>query len=155
MIDFFKENYQWFFSGIGIPILAFIIATLKKTLGKAAARKSTQRAVSPDIKNKKIDLPPKVMTITGENGAEETVEVILAFEFKDSRREYVVYTKKEQDKYGNTTVYVSEVDRSGGKPRLLGVPNEKEWKRVRDVLKEVAESESDQPLFDEYGIEIL
>lgn len=155
MIDFIKDNYQWFFSGIGIPILAFIFAAAKKALGKAPARNITQREISPDIKNKKINLPPKIMTISDKNGAEETVEVILAFEFKDSRREYVVYTKKEQDKYGNTTVYVSEVDRSSGKSCLMGVPNEKERKRVRAVLKDLAESESDQPLFDEYDIEIL
>ena len=154
MIDFIKENYKWIFSGIGIPILAFVIAALKKALGKAAARKTPQRELSPDIKNKKT-LPPKVMTIIGENGTEETVEIILAFEFKDSRREYVVYTKKEQDKYGNTTVYVSEVDRSGGKPCLMGIPDEKEWKRVKDVLREIAESEGDQPIYDEYGIEII
>ena len=138
-----------------IPILAFIIATVKKALRREAARKITQREISPDFKEKKIDLPPKIMTIIGENGVEETVEVILAFEFKDSRREYVVYTNKEQDKYGNTTVYVSEVDRSGKKPCLMGIPDEKEWERVKDVLKEIAESEVDQPIFDEYGIEII
>jgi hypothetical protein len=38
---------------------------------------------------------------------------------------------------------------------LLGVPDGKEWKRVREVLKELAESKEEQPLFDEDGIEIL
>ena len=35
----------------------------------------------------------KIMSIVNENGETEEVEVILAFEFKDNKKEYVVYTK--------------------------------------------------------------
>ena len=35
----------------------------------------------------------KVMSIVSNDGAIENVEVILAFEFKDTNKEYVVYTK--------------------------------------------------------------
>ena len=83
----------------------------------------------------------KVMSIVSNDGAIENVEVILAFEFKDTNKEYVVYTKNEKDENGNITVYVSNIDRSGEEPKLLGVENENEWKKIKDVLRELSKSE--------------
>ncbi len=80
----------------------------------------------------------KVMTIVAEDGTVEEVEVILAFEFKDNKKEYVVYTKNEEDENGNITVYVSNVNRETGEPRLFGVEDENEWTRIKDVLRELA-----------------
>lgn len=80
----------------------------------------------------------KVMTIVNEDGTIEKVEVILAFEFKDNKKEYVVYTKNEEDENGNITVYVSNVNRETGEPRLFGVEDENEWNRIKDVLRELA-----------------
>ena len=48
----------------------------------------------------------KAMSIVSEDGSVEEVEVIVAFEFKDNKKEYVVYTKNEKDENGNITVYV-------------------------------------------------
>lgn len=151
MIGFIKENYEWLFSGIGVTFLVWLIHWLKK----AAKTITLNQEIFAKLSKQKKSLPPKHLTFTSENGSVEKAEVILAFEFKDTRREYVVYTKNETDKYGNVTVYVSEVDRNSGKPVLLGVPDGKEWKRVREVLKELAESKEEQPLFDEDGIEII
>lgn len=86
----------------------------------------------------KETLEEKVMTIVAEDGTVEEVEVILAFEFKDNKKEYVVYTKNEEDENGNITVYVSNVNRETGEPRLFGVEDENEWTRIKDVLRELA-----------------
>ena len=83
----------------------------------------------------------KVMSIVSNDGAIENVEVILAFEFKDTNKEYVVYTKNEKDENGNITVYVSNIDRSGEEPKLLGVENENEGNKIKDVLRELSKSE--------------
>lgn len=83
----------------------------------------------------------KMMTIVAEDGSEEEVEVILAFEFKDNKKEYIVYTKDEKDENGNVTVYVSNVDRSSGEPELLGIEDEDEWAKIKDVLRELSKSE--------------
>ena len=80
----------------------------------------------------------KVMSIVNEDGTREEVEVILAFEFKDNKKEYVVYTRNEKDENGNITVYVSHVDRSTGEATLLGVDDEAEWSRIKDVLRELS-----------------
>ena len=85
----------------------------------------------------------KIMSIVNENGETEEVDVILAFEFKDNKKEYVVYTKNETDENGNVTVYVSNVDRSSGEPKLLGIDNESEWDRIKDVLRELSKPEAE------------
>ena len=83
----------------------------------------------------------KTMKIVSDDGLSEEVEVVFAFEFKDNKKEYVIYTKNERDEDNNITVYVSNVDRSNGETRLLGVESEEEWNRIKDVLRELAKSE--------------
>ena len=83
----------------------------------------------------------KIMKIVSDDGSSEEVEVVFAFEYKDNKKEYVIYTKNERDEDNNITVYVSNVDRSNGETKLLGVESEEEWNRIKDVLRELAKSE--------------
>ena len=79
------------------------------------------------------EVEKKMMSIVAEDGSIEEVEVILAFEFKD--------TKNEKDENENVTVYVSNVDRSSGSPKLMGIEEDEEWNRVKDVLRELSKAE--------------
>ena len=81
------------------------------------------------------------LSIIGEDGSIDEVEIIITFEFKDTKNEYVVYTKNEKDENGNVTVYVSRVDRSGDTPRLYGIDDEEEWNRVKDVLRKLSKKD--------------
>lgn len=81
----------------------------------------------------------KIMSIVQEDGSIDEVEVVIAFEFKDTKKEYVVYTKNEKDVNGNVTVYVSRIERNGETPQLYGVGNEEEWNRVKDVLRKLSQ----------------
>lgn len=83
----------------------------------------------------------KIMSIVSEDGSVEEVEVVIAFEFKDTKKEYVVYTKNERDENGNITVYVSNINRESGRPKLLGVESDEEWNRIKDVLRELSKEE--------------
>lgn len=83
----------------------------------------------------------KMMKIISEDGSSEEVEVVFAFEFKDTKKEYVIYTRNERDDDNNVTVYISNVDRSNGETKLLGVETDEEWNRIKDVLRELAKSE--------------
>ena len=83
----------------------------------------------------------KMMKIVSEDGSSEEVEVVFAFEFKDTKKEYVIYTRNERDDDNNVTVYISNVDRSNGETKLLGVETDEEWNRTKDVLRELAKSE--------------
>ena len=80
----------------------------------------------------------KIMSIVQEDGSIDEVEVVIAFEFKDTKKEYVVYTKNEKDANGNVTVYVSRIERNGETPQLYGVDKE-EWNRVKDVLRKLSQ----------------
>ncbi|HIR59823.1 MAG TPA: DUF1292 domain-containing protein [Candidatus Onthousia excrementipullorum] len=81
------------------------------------------------------------LSIIGEDGSIDEVEVVIAFEFKDTKKEYVVYTKNEKDENGNVTVYVSRVDRSTETPKLYGIDDEEEWNRVKDVLRKLSKKD--------------
>ena len=81
------------------------------------------------------------LSIIGEDGSIDEVEVVIAFEFKDTKKEYVEKKKNEKDENGNVTVYVSRVDRSGDTPRLYGIDDEDEWNRVKDVLRKLSKKD--------------
>ena len=83
----------------------------------------------------------KVLSIIKEDGTKEEVELIISFVFNDTKKEYVVYTRNEKDDNGNTTLYVSSVDRSGNMPKMGGVETDEEWSRIKDVLRELAKND--------------
>ena len=83
----------------------------------------------------------KMMSIVGQDGTVEEVEVIIAFKFKDTDKEYIIYTKNEKDDKGLITVYASKVDRSSGETKLYGIHDEDEWNRIKDVLRELSKVE--------------
>ena len=83
----------------------------------------------------------KVLSIIKEDGTTEEVELIISFEFNDTKKEYVVYTRNEKDQNGNTTLYVSSVDRTGDKPKMGGIESDEEWSRIKDVLRELAKND--------------
>ncbi len=91
----------------------------------------------------------KVMSIVLEDGSIDEVEVLLTFEFTDTKKEYVIYTKNETDDNGNVTIYVASLMREVDSEPVLGsVDSEEEWTRIKSVLKElskpVAEEEKPQ-----------
>lgn len=94
----------------------------------------------------------RMMRIECDDGSSEEVEVILAFEFKDNKKEYVVYTKNEKDEEGNITLYISNVDRTNAEiPKLMGVDDEYEWERIQEVLRELAKPDEDYYDFSPVG----
>ena len=80
----------------------------------------------------------KLMTIIKEDGTREEVELIISFEFNDTKKEYVVYTRNEKDENENTTLYVSSVDRTATNPKMGGIESAEEWERIKNVLRELA-----------------
>ena len=87
------------------------------------------------------EIEKKMMSIVAEDGSIEEVEVILAFEFKDTKKEYVIYTKNEIDDNGNVTIYISNVVRMGNSITLSTVSDDNEWTRIKNVLRELSKVE--------------
>ncbi len=85
----------------------------------------------------------KIMSIVSEDGSIDEVEVILSFEFKDTQKEYVIYTKNEKDENGNVTIYVASVIRNGDEQHLGAIEDETEWNRIKDLLRELSKTETE------------
>lgn len=83
----------------------------------------------------------KKMIIVNEDGTKEEVELMFAFEFNDTKKEYAVYTRNEKDENGNITIYVSSVIRSDDQVRLGGIESDEEWSRIKDVLRELSKKQ--------------
>lgn len=85
-----------------------------------------------------MDTKKKTITLVLENGTEEEVEVVFSFEFNDTKKEYVIYTKNETDENGNVTLYASMVIRGEDGPTLGNIETDEEWSRIKDVLRELS-----------------
>ena len=70
-----------------------------------------------------------------------TPKEVISFEFNDTKKRYVVYTKNEVDQNGNVTIYVTEVVTDDQGTRFLGVSTDEEWTRIKDVLRKLANKE--------------
>lgn len=82
----------------------------------------------------------KVLSILKEDGTKEEVELLICFEFNDTKKEYAVYTRNEKDENGNITIYVSNIDRSNEIPKMRAIENDEEWSRIKDVLRELSKN---------------
>lgn len=83
----------------------------------------------------------KMLTINKADGTSEEVEEVISFEFNDTKKRYLVYTKNEIDQNGNVTIYVTEVVNDKMGTRFLGVGTDEEWSRIKDVLRQLAKRE--------------
>ena len=82
----------------------------------------------------------KILSILKEDGTQEEVELLICFEFNDTKKEYAVYTRNEKDENGNITIYVSNIDRSDEIPKMMAVESDEEWSRIKDVLRELSKN---------------
>ncbi|MEG1495140.1 MAG: DUF1292 domain-containing protein [Bacilli bacterium] len=84
----------------------------------------------------------RIMSIVLEDGSIDEVEVLLAFEFNDTKKEFVVYTKNETDENGNVTIYVASLRKKNNDQYSLGnIQNDEEWTRIKEVLRELSKNE--------------
>lgn len=88
-----------------------------------------------------MDDDTRMMSIVLEDGSIDEVEFLLSFKFTDNNKEYMIYTKNENDDNGNITIYVASIERQEGEdPKLGGVDSDEEWTRIKNVLKELSKS---------------
>lgn len=83
----------------------------------------------------------RILTITKTDGSKEQVEEVISFEFNDTKKRYVVYTKNEKDENGNVTIYVTRIVSDKNENRFLGVENDDEWNRIKAALRALIKKE--------------
>ena len=84
----------------------------------------------------------KTRIINKIDGSQEKVEEVISFEFNDTNRKYMVYTKNEIDVNGNVTIYVTEVVEDANGIKFLGIENDEEWSKIKEVLRELAKKDN-------------
>ncbi len=83
----------------------------------------------------------RILTINKPDGSSEQVEEVISFEFDDTKKQYLVYTKNEVDETGNMTIYVTEVKKDKNGYKFLGVSSDEEWDRIKAVLRTLIKKE--------------
>ncbi len=84
----------------------------------------------------------KILTINKADGTKEDVEEVISFQFNDTKKEYVVYTKNEIDENGNVTIYVTEIIKDATGNKFVGVSSDEEWVKIKEVLRALAKGEN-------------
>lgn len=83
----------------------------------------------------------RIITINKADGTKEQVEEVISFEFSDTKKQYLVYTKNEIDESKNMTIYVTEVKKEGENYKFLGVSGDDEWEKIKAVLRALIKKE--------------
>ena len=79
----------------------------------------------------------KITLIDGYREVDE-VELICAFKIPDYKGKYIIYSKNEKDKDGNTIIYSGKVITIDNKQFIENISEDDEWNRVKKVLKSMA-----------------
>ena len=76
-------------------------------------------------------------TITLVDGYREVgeVELICAFEISNFSGKYIIYTKNEKDKDGNTIIYAGKIVNKNNNQFLENISEGEEWSKIKEVMK--------------------
>jgi len=78
--------------------------------------------------------------ITLMDGYEEvgSVEVICAFEVPELFGKYIIYTKNEKDRDGNTIIYSGKLKIKDNKQYILNIEEGSEWEELKSIMKAIS-----------------
>ncbi len=76
-------------------------------------------------------------TVTLMDGYKEIgeVEIICAFEISELNGKYIIYTKDEHDRDGNTIIYSGRIETIDNKQFIENIKEGEEWNKLKSVMK--------------------
>jgi len=79
-------------------------------------------------------------TITLIDGYREVgdVELICAFEVPELLGKYVIYTKNEKDRDGNTIIYSGKIELIDNKQFITNIEEGNEWNKLKSIMRTMA-----------------
>ncbi len=79
-------------------------------------------------------------TITLIDGYREVgeVELVCAFKIPEHKEKYIIYTKNEKDKDGNTIIYSGKVINMDNKQFIENISDGEEWEKIKEIMKAMA-----------------
>ena len=66
------------------------------------------------------------------------VDLICAFKIPDREEKYVIYSKNEKDRDGNTIIYSGKIITIDNKQFIENIQDGEEWDRIKKILKSIA-----------------
>lgn len=66
------------------------------------------------------------------------VELICAFEVKNLPGKYIIYSRNEHDKDGNTIIYSGKIVKIGSNQFIESIKQGEEWETIKKILKSIA-----------------
>lgn len=75
----------------------------------------------------------KILKITDTNGKEIEYEILAAFQFDKTGKNYVVYTDNTKDENGNTQVFAS-IYYPDDESKFDEITSDEEWDAVESIL---------------------
>ena len=76
----------------------------------------------------------KVSLIDGYREVGE-VELICAFEVEELSGKYIIYTKNEHDRDGNTIIYSGKIRKIENNQYLENIESGHEWEKLKSIMK--------------------
>ena len=77
----------------------------------------------------------KIITLVDGYREVGEVELICAFEITSLNGKYIIYTKNEKDKDGNTIIYAGKVVTKNNNQFLENINEGQEWTKLKEVMK--------------------
>jgi uncharacterized protein YrzB (UPF0473 family) len=84
----------------------------------------------------------KTITVKNMDGVMEEMELVNSFGINELNKNFVIFSKNEEDSEGLSKIYISEVveDPVGsGIYKLVGISDETIWEKVKMAMKEIVE----------------
>ena len=66
------------------------------------------------------------------------VEVICAFEVPELNGKYIIYTKNEKDKEGNSIIYSGKIVMIDNKQFIENIAEGDEWEKLKAIMKSMS-----------------
>ncbi len=79
----------------------------------------------------------KVSLIDGYREVGE-VELICAFEVEELSGKYIIYTKNEHDRDGNTIIYSGKIRKIENNQYIENIESGHEWEKLKSIMKLMA-----------------
>ena len=76
----------------------------------------------------------KFLTLTDDNGKETEYEILMAFKWTKTSKNYVVYTDNTNDENGNLNIYAA-IYYPNDSSRLDSIETDEEWDLIERKLK--------------------
>ena len=80
----------------------------------------------------------KIVTLMDEYKEVDNVEVVCAFEVPKLFGKYIIYTKNEKDKDGNTIIYSGKISTRGDKQYIENISEGNEWEKMVSIMKDIS-----------------